>query len=87
MGTTACTILLDMTLCIFQPSIMWMTTNVAGPFSKMLACELTRVIDQENEHQVSLGGTIRRGETGLSLSTTRKVGTNYTATIGWKIGS
>jgi curved DNA-binding protein CbpA len=71
---------------IFQPSIMWMTANVAGPFSKMLACNFTRVVDQESDHQVSLGGSIRRGETGLSLSTTRKVGNNYTATIGWKIG-
>jgi hypothetical protein len=65
---------------------MWMSTNVALPFSKMMSCDVTRVVDADNDHQVSLGGSIRRGETGLSLSTTRKVGEHYTASIGWKIG-
>ena len=58
---------------VFQPSTMWMSTNVALPFSKMMSCDVTRVVDADNDHQVSLGGSIRRGETGLSLSTTRKV--------------
>ena len=71
---------------VFQPSTMWMSTNVALPFSKMMSCDVTRVVDADNDHQVSLGGSIRRGETGLSLSTTRKVGEHYTASIGWKIG-
>ena len=71
---------------VWQPGIMWTTANVAGPFSKSLACEVTRVLDSKTGHQVSLGASVRRGETGLSLSTSRQISTNLTATIGWKVG-
>tara|TARA_B100000795_G_C22717294_1_gene405975 strand:+ start:13 stop:945 length:933 start_codon:yes stop_codon:yes gene_type:complete len=71
---------------VWQPGILWSTANVALPFSKMFAVTMTRVIDQETGHQVSLGGSMRRGETGLTVSTSRRVTKSSTASLEWKIG-
>ena len=71
---------------VWQPGILWTTMNVAAPFSKMFAVDVTRVLNADTGLQVGLGGSVRRGETGISLSASRSVGDDLNASLEWKEG-